>query len=140
MDFWHIVLFIIAGIVGGVIGGMGMGGGTLLIPILTLLFSVDQKVAQGVNLIVFIPMAIISTFIFVKNKMIKLKPLLCVAVPALFTTVLSAILVKNIQQQSLSRAFGIFLSALGAVMLIGIIVKKVKDKKSLKASKEEKEK
>ena len=32
------LFFAIAGIVGGVFGGMGMGGGTLLIPILTIFF------------------------------------------------------------------------------------------------------
>ena len=38
--------FIIAGIASGVIAGMGMGGGTLLIPALTLLLGVAQRGAQ----------------------------------------------------------------------------------------------
>ena len=37
------LFMIIAGVVGGVIGGMGMGGGTLLIPILTIFLDVPQK-------------------------------------------------------------------------------------------------
>jgi uncharacterized membrane protein YfcA len=39
-----VVWFIIAGLASGVVAGMGMGGGTLLIPILTLLLNVSQKV------------------------------------------------------------------------------------------------
>ena len=35
----NILWFGIAGIISGIIAGMGMGGGTLLIPILTIFFS-----------------------------------------------------------------------------------------------------
>ena len=51
----QIFLLILAGIVGGIIGGMGMGGGTLLIPILTIFLDVPQKNAQAINLVAFIP-------------------------------------------------------------------------------------
>ena len=37
---------VIAGFVSGVIGGMGMGGGTLLIPILTIFLAFEQKNAH----------------------------------------------------------------------------------------------
>lgn len=47
--------FAAAGICGGVLAGMGMGGGTLTIPILVLLLSVDQLTAQFANLIAFLP-------------------------------------------------------------------------------------
>ena len=50
---WKIILFIIIGVAGGVIGGMGMGGGTLLIPLLTLFTGADQHLAQAVNLIAY---------------------------------------------------------------------------------------
>ena len=39
--------FLIFGALGGVLGGMGMGGGTLLIPLLTLFTKTEQKEAQG---------------------------------------------------------------------------------------------
>ena len=51
--------FIIAGIASGVIAGMGMGGGTLLIPALTLLLGVAQRGAQGVNMLSFLPAAVL---------------------------------------------------------------------------------
>ena len=56
MVFWEIF----AGLLGGIIGGMGMGGGTLTIPILTIFLSFQQLRAQGVNLVAFLPMAIIA--------------------------------------------------------------------------------
>ena len=40
-----IFLYVISGVAGGVIGGMGMGGGTLLIPLLTVLCGLSQHYA-----------------------------------------------------------------------------------------------
>ena len=51
------VWYVLAGIVSGVIAGMGMGGGTLLIPILTIFFALSQTLAQGINLFSFLPCA-----------------------------------------------------------------------------------
>ena len=42
-----VLLYIIIGVTGGVIGGMGMGGGTLLIPLLTLATGTEQHVARS---------------------------------------------------------------------------------------------
>ena len=53
-----IILEILAGAIGGIIGGMGMGGGTLLIPLLTIFLGISQKLAQAYNLISFLIMAI----------------------------------------------------------------------------------
>ena len=52
----ELLLFVIAA-AAGVISGMGMGGGTLLIPALTLLMGIPQRQAQGVNMLSFLPAA-----------------------------------------------------------------------------------
>ena len=65
------ILFrILAGMVGGICGGMGMGGGTLIIPILTIFLSFSQLQAQGINLVAFIPMSIVAIILHSKNKLI----------------------------------------------------------------------
>ncbi|MDD4291578.1 MAG: sulfite exporter TauE/SafE family protein [Clostridia bacterium] len=64
--FW----IIIAGFIAGIAGGMGLGGGTLLIPLLRLL-GVEQEIAQGANLLSFIPMALIVLALHEKNGLIK---------------------------------------------------------------------
>ena len=65
------VWFGIAGILGGVLGGMGMGGGTVLIPLLGIFYNVSQHTAQAVNLISFVPMAVGALIVHLKNKMIE---------------------------------------------------------------------
>ena len=64
---------IISGILSGILGGMGMGGGTILIPVLGIFFGIDQHVAQAVNLISFVPMAAISIAIHLKNGLMEKK-------------------------------------------------------------------
>ena len=39
------------GILSGIVSSLGMGGGTILILLLTLFLGLDQKAAQGFNLI-----------------------------------------------------------------------------------------
>lgn len=117
--FWYIV----AGITGGVIGGMGMGGGTLLIPLLTLLLGVEQRQAQAINLIAFIPMAVVVTIINAKRKNLDYKSILKVVIPAIPASVAMSFAVGKIPSKILSVIFAIFLTVLGVVMMVATLYK-----------------
>ena len=65
MIFWEIV----AGVVGGIVAGMGMGGGTFLIPMLSLFFGIEQIYCQSTNVFCFIGLAIFCFVIYIKNKL-----------------------------------------------------------------------
>ena len=49
MNVLSLVLSVVFGLISGVFGGLGMGGGTLLIPLLTIFLDYPQKLAQGIN-------------------------------------------------------------------------------------------
>ena len=51
----------IIGLISGIVSGTGMGGGTILIFLLSFLLGVEQHVAQATNLIFFIPIFEILT-------------------------------------------------------------------------------
>ena len=68
----ELLLFAIAA-AAGVISGMGMGGGTLLIPALTLLMGIPQRQAQGVNMLSFLPAAAVALYIHKKEGRLELK-------------------------------------------------------------------
>ena len=53
------MLNIITGFLSGIISGMGIGGGAILIPALTIFAGVSQKTAQGINLTYFINTSIL---------------------------------------------------------------------------------
>lgn len=136
--FFRILIFIIIGIAGGLIGGMGMGGGTLLIPLLTLFTATDQHLAQAVNLIAFIPMSAVALIIHIKNKLVKFRFVLITALPAVTASVLASLLSKRVEGDALGMYFGIFLMCLGVYQLVSAIIVLVK-KKKLKDGKKSKE-
>ena len=74
--------YVLAGVVSGIFGGLGMGGGTLLIPILTIFLNFDQKLAQGINLISFLVMALFSLYIHHKNGYIITKHIFYITIPS----------------------------------------------------------
>ena len=128
-----ILIFIAIGIAGGLIGGMGMGGGTLLIPLLTLFTGTDQHLAQAVNLVAFIPMSAVALVIHIKNKLVEVRHVLITAIPAVAASGGASLLSKIVDGKSLSMYFGIFLTVLGLYQLASAIVacvKKHKDKKA----------
>ena len=136
--FFIILIFIIIGIAGGLIGGMGMGGGTLLIPLLTLFTATDQHLAQAVNLIAFIPMSAVALIIHIKNKLVEFRFVPITALPAVTASVLASLLSKRVEGDALGMYFGIFLMCLGVYQLVSAIIVLVK-KKKLKDGKKSKE-
>ena len=105
----RIVLLVLAGIAAGALGGMGMGGGTILIPVLTIFFGAEQKQAQAINLVAFIPMAIASLIVHVKNKMVETKGILWIIIPATVLSLAGSIVAQAINGEILKRIFGGFL-------------------------------
>ena len=65
------------------LAGMGMGGGTLTIPLLVLLLSAGQITAQFVNLVAFLPTGAAALAMHLKNKLVEPAPLPYVLLPAL---------------------------------------------------------
>ena len=110
-----IILLALSGIAAGVLGGMGMGGGTILITLLTIFFNVGQKEAQAINLVAFIPMAIVSLAIHIKNKRVKKEGLLWIIVPAVLTSVGGGFAAQAVDGEVLKRIFGGFLLLLSVV-------------------------
>lgn len=124
MIFWEII----AGIIGGIIGGMGMGGGTLTIPILTIFLSYAQLSAQGVNLIAFLPMSIIALIIHIKNHLVAFKQTWLLALVGCMFSLGGALLANHISNAVLKKLFAVFLIGLAIWQIVEMI--KAKKKKS----------
>ena len=112
--FWYVV----AGFVSGIIGGMGMGGGTLLIPILTIFLDVAQRTAQGINLIAFVPMSAVALIIHCKNKLVNFKIGIPIIVSGLITSIIGSLVALNVSNARLKVFFGYFLLMVGVWQLV----------------------
>ena len=64
-------LSLLAGFLSGVIGGMGLGGGAVLLIYLRVFAEIDTGKAQGINLLFFIPIALVAVSIYTFKKQIK---------------------------------------------------------------------
>ena len=104
-----VILLVISGFLAGILGGMGMGGGAILIPMLTIFFGIEQISAQAINLIAFIPMAIVSLIIHLKNKRVKTQGLIWIILPATGCALAGSLLALAVKGGVLKRVFGGFL-------------------------------
>ncbi|AKL95059.1 hypothetical protein CACET_c16100 [Clostridium aceticum] len=117
----------ILGLFAGIIGGMGIGGGTILIPGLIFLTDFKQQTIQSINLISFIPVAIVALIIHIKNKNILFRLSLPIIIFGLIGAWIGSKIALTIPSSSLRRLFGIFLLIMG---IYEILCKdKVKEKK-----------
>jgi len=117
------IWYVFAGIVGGVLGGMGMGGGTALIPLLSIFYSVGQHTAQAINLVSFIPMAVVALILHFKNKLIEFDRILFIIIPGILTCVVGCYIARAITGEVLKRCFGGFLILLSIFQFVTQIKK-----------------
>ncbi len=108
-------LYLVLGFLGGIPAGMGMGGGTVTIPLLVLVGGVEQKIAQCANLFSFLPMSVGALKTHAENGLLKTRGIAWVIVPALAFSVLGATLAAYLPSALLRKAFGAFLIGLSAL-------------------------
>lgn len=106
------ILFFL-GLITGIIGGMGIGGGTILIPGLVFLTALKQQTIQSINLISFIPVAIIALIIHHKNKNILIRFTIPIVIIGLGGAWIGSMMALRLPSQLLRRFFGIFLFIMG---------------------------
>jgi uncharacterized membrane protein YfcA len=110
-DTRTVILFLI-GLAAGVISGMGMGGGAILIPALVLAINPEQHIAQSVNLLFFVPTAVIALIIHIKNKRIDFKMAWPIIIFGLCGAFLGSLLAARLGGGQLKKLFGWFLIAM----------------------------
>ncbi|WP_058486425.1 TSUP family transporter [Defluviitalea phaphyphila] len=109
------MILIIIGILSGFISGMGIGGGTILIPSLTIFAETSQHMSQSINLIYFIPTAVAALIIHIKNKIIKKEILIFLIIGGVFGALLGSSIANYLESIILKKLFAIFLFFMGIV-------------------------
>lgn len=93
---------------------MGLGGGGVLIIYLSLFTATEQLTAQGINLIFFIPIGILSLIIYTIKKQIKWKITLKIALFGIIGAVTGILLADYLGGNITQKVFG------GLLILMGI--------------------
>jgi len=123
------IWLILVGFAAGIISGMGIGGGAILIPALTIIFGMAQQNAQHINLLYFIPTAIFAVLVHRKNGNIEKRGLFPLILFGLVGALPGALIAVKIDANYLRKGFAVFLLFMG-IYEIWKGVKKWKSKTS----------
>ena len=103
----------------GVLSGFGVGGGTLLLVYMTAFAGLDQHLAQGVNLLYFLPAGLMALPAHLKNGYVEKAALLPAIGAGLLCAALAAWIATGLDVALLRRLFGGFLTVIGLTELFG---------------------
>lgn len=87
-----------------------MGGGSILILLLSVFTENSQKMIQGINLIFFVPTALIAIFINLKRKNIDLKLSVIITFLGIIGAIIGSNIAFKISDDLLKKLFVFFLS------------------------------
>lgn len=122
------LLAAIAGLVCGVFSGLGIGGGTLLMVWMTAVMEMEQRMAQGINLLYFLPTAVCALIFHIKNRLIRWRVVIPAAIAGCLTAAGAALLATAIDASLLRKLFGGFLILVGLNEICGSHARDKKDK------------
>lgn len=103
------MLEIIFGLIAGMVTGLGMGGGTILILLLSVFMGLEQHVAQATNLVFFIPTSLAAIFINLKQKNVDLKLVTVISFFGVIGAIIGAMISDKISSDSLRKYFAVFI-------------------------------
>lgn len=114
----HQLSSIIIAIILGFLTGLGTGGGSLLVLWLTFVQNVTPLDAKIINLMFFLPCALIAGFINWKNGRVPFKKILLPASIGCITAALFSVLAQKIDTEQLKKLFGVMLILIGTRELL----------------------
>ena len=98
----------------GFLAGLGIGGGSLLVLWLTVVLGMEPDTARSINLLFFIPTALIACFFRKMQKDLDIKTVLPAMVTGCLAAALFSWLGTQIQTDLLKKLFG------GLLILTGL--------------------
>jgi uncharacterized membrane protein YfcA len=120
MDLNNFLLLALTGILAGFVSGsLGVGGGIVIIPMLTFFLGLTQHQAQGTSLgVMTFPVFLISAFNYYKSGYVNVKFVLIIVITFIIGSYFSSRLAVQLPEKVLKRIFGLFLAFMGIRMLL----------------------
>ena len=109
----NFLIAVLAGLVCGVLSGFGIGGGSLLMVWMTAVLAMEQKAAQGINLLYFLPAAGVSLIFHSKNRFVDWRAARWAILGGVILAALGAWISSAVSAALLRRLFGVFLLFVG---------------------------
>lgn len=106
-------VMIIIGVLLGFLSGLGVGGGSLLMLWMTLVLHIDHEIARNINLLFFLPAAIIASVFRWRQGALSLKKILPAIVAGCIAAAVFSFVSKQADLTVLKKLFGILLVLTG---------------------------
>lgn len=97
----------------GVLAGLGIGGGSILILWLTLILHMPQEAARGINLLFFLPSALIACVFRWKQGKLDFKKVLPAIVAGCLSAGFFSLIAASVDTELLRKPFGVILLLTG---------------------------
>ena len=107
------MMAILVGALLGFLSGLGTGGGSLLIMYLTLAQNLPQEEARLINLLFFLPSALIASLFRIQKGDLKLKKVFPAIVTGCLTAAIFSIFSQKWDIKLLKTCFGLLLLVTG---------------------------
>ncbi|MFZ2537301.1 MAG: TSUP family transporter [Oscillospiraceae bacterium] len=112
------IILSIVGLLAGITASLGIGGGFVLLLYLTVIADMPQREAQLVNLIFFLPIAVVSIILHIHHKLI-VKDVVTKSVLGGIVGVFVGVYVATIlPNEVISKTFAVFVLIVGVRELI----------------------
>lgn len=103
----------IVGFLTGVLASMGLGGGFILVVWLTLFEHTEQRAAQGINVLFFIPIALIALIMHLKSGLVNKSLVKSLVLGGIVGAVIGTLGAGLIGNGLLRKLYALFLLAFG---------------------------
>lgn len=106
-------VMLIVGTILGFLSGLGIGGGSLLILWLTVVLQTDPATARSINLLFFIPSAVVACFLRIGRGSLRFRPLIPAIIAGCIAAAVFSQLAAALDVKILKKLFGVVLLAAG---------------------------
>jgi uncharacterized protein len=115
-----LVSYVLLGLAAGIASGfLGIGGGLILIPAMTLIFGLTQQQAQGTSLAVLIPpVGILAALTYYRAGFVNLRMAGFICLGFVFGALAGSRVAVHLPNDVLRRVFGVFIVAAGVSMIV----------------------
>lgn len=103
----------VVGLLSGIIASMGLGGGFVLLIWLTMFQDMPQRAAQGINLLFFLPIALVSVVMHARAGLIDKRLVWSLIPGGILGAVLGTIGSQAVGNELLRKLYALFLLAFG---------------------------
>ncbi|KRW69879.1 hypothetical protein AO729_03130 [Pseudomonas sp. TTU2014-066ASC] len=122
MDPLESVLNVLLGLVLGTLGGLfGIGGGLIAIPVLGVLFDLDQQLAQGTALVMVVPNVLLAIWRYHQRNRIDIRHAAALAISSFCLAIAGSSIAVSLDPARMRIAFVGFLLALALYNLFRLV-------------------